>query len=238
MPVGDLAASLEAIDVSARRELDAKHAARERALVDSRALIRTCANTIRAVHRREFERAAEMLGQAAAASARLTDELRDFQDLYWAGYVQDAQKEYVEANITYRAVRGESLPTPSELGVAAGPFLNGLGEAVGELRRYVLDRLRRGQIDRCESILQTMDEIYSLLVTIDYPDALTGGLRRTTDVTRGILERTRGDLTFALRQRDLEGSLQRLEGKLADTRSASQAPARSDPWRPVTPPEE
>jgi translin len=214
MPVGDLAASLEAIDVAARRELDAKHAARERALVDSRALIRTCANTIRAVHRREFERAAEMLGQAAAASARLTDELRDFQDLYWAGYVQDAQKEYVEANITYRAVRGESLPTPSELGVAAGPFLNGLGEAVGELRRYVLDRLRRDDSEGCEALLQIMDDVYSFLVTVDYPDALTGGLRRTTDNVRGILERTRGDLTSALRQRELQAALRQLEARL------------------------
>src|SRR5207249_2926833 len=149
MPEGDLAASLEAIDAAAREELDAKHAARERALVDSRALIRTCANTIRAVHRREFDRAADMLAQAAAASARLTDELRGFQDLYWAGYVQDAQKEYCEATVTYRAVRGEPLPTPTELGVAAGPFLNGLGEAVGELRRYLLDRLRRDDCEGC-----------------------------------------------------------------------------------------
>jgi translin len=214
MPEGDLAASLEAIDAAARDELGAKHAARERALVDSRALIRTCANTIRAVHRREFERAADMLAQAAAASARLADELRDYQDLYWAGYVQDAQKEYVEANVTYRAVRGEPLPTPADLGVAAGPFLNGLGEAVGELRRYVLDRLRRDDSEGCEALLQIMDDVYSLLVTVDYPDALTGGLRRTTDNVRGILERTRGDLTSALRQRELQAALRQLEARL------------------------
>src|SRR5689334_8982259 len=117
MPEGSVAASLQAIEAAARQELDGKHAARERALVDSRALIRTCANTIRAVHRHEFERAADMLQQAAAASAHLADALRDYQDLYWAGYVQDALKEYVEATATYRAVRGESLPTPEELGV-------------------------------------------------------------------------------------------------------------------------
>src|SRR5215210_3951272 len=168
MPEGNLAASLEAIDAAARGELNAKHAARERALVDSRALIRTCANTIRAVHRHEFERAAEMLTQAAAASAHLTEALRGYQDLYWAGYVQDAQKEYAEA--------------------------------VGELRRYVLDRLRRDDWQGCEALLQIMDDVYSLLVAVDYPDAITGGLRRTTDNVRGILERTRGDLTSALRQ--------------------------------------
>ncbi len=214
MPDRTVAASLEAIDAIARQELDAKHAARERALVDSRALIRTCANTIRAVHRHEFERAAEMLAQAAAASTRLADDLRGHQDLYWAGYVQDAQKEYVEATSTYRAVRGEPLPTPTELGVAAAAFLNGLGETVGELRRYVLDRLRHDDADGCETLLAVMDDIYSLLVTIDYPDALTGGLRRTTDNVRGILERTRGDLTVALRQRELQAALRQLESRL------------------------
>ena len=214
MPEGSVAASLQAIEAAARQELDGKHAARERALVDSRALIRTCANTIRAVHRHEFDRAAEMLAQAANASARMTDGLRDYQDLYWAGYVQDAQKEYVEATATYRAVRGEPLPTPQELGVAAAAFLNGLGEAVGELRRYVLDRLRRDDAEGCETLLEIMDDIYSLLVTIDYPDALTGGLRRTTDNVRGILERTRGDLTSALRQRELQAALRQFEARL------------------------
>jgi len=144
----------------------------------------------------------------------LGEDLRPHPDLFFTGYVQDAQKELVEATATYSLVGGAPLPAPAELGIAPAPFLNGLAEAVGELRRYVLDELRRGEIGRCETILQTMDDIYSLLVTIDYPDALTGGLRRTTDATRAILERTRGDLTFALRQRDLEEALQRVERKL------------------------
>lgn len=210
-----LAASLQAIESATRQEFDVKNAARERALVESRALIRTCANAVRAVHRHEFDQAADLLQQAGAASARLAAELRDYQDLYWTGYVQDAHKEYVEAVATYRAVRGEPLPTPAELGVAAAPFLNGLGEAVGELRRYVLDRLRRDEVDGSESLLEIMDEIYSLLVTMDYPEALTGGLRRTTDNVRGILERTRGDLTLALRQRELAAALRQLEARLS-----------------------
>ena len=210
-----MAASLEAVEAAARGVLEAKHAARERALVESRALIRTCANTIRAVHRHEFERARAMLDEAGAASARLTDDLREHQDLYWAGYVQDAQKEYAEAWATYRAVRGEPLPLPADVGVAAAAYLNGLGEAVGELRRYVLDRLRRDDTEGCEALLQVMDDIYSLLVTMDYPDALTGGLRRTTDNVRGILERTRGDLTSALRQRELQAALRQLEARVA-----------------------
>ena len=210
------ASSLGAIEAAAREELDAKHAARERALVDSRALIRTCANTIRAVHRQEFEAAAELLADARASAARLTDDLRPHPDLFWTGYVQDALKEYVEACCVYRAVQGEPLPTPAELGVAAAAYLNGLGEMVGELRRYVLDLLRQdADPARCERFLAVMDDVYSLLVTLDYPDALTGGLRRTTDSVRGIVERTRGDLTTALRQRALTVALERLEGRLA-----------------------
>jgi translin len=178
--------------------------------------VRTSANAIRAVHRGDEEQAATLLGRARELSQGLTDALRDHPDLFYTGYVQDAQKEYVEATATTSLVNGRPMPSPEDLGVAAAPFLNGLAEAVGELRRFVLDQLRQGEVARCEELLRTMDDIYGLLVTIDYPDALTGGLRRTTDATRAILERTRGDLTLALRQQDLERSLGRLEQKLRD----------------------
>jgi translin len=128
--------------------------------------------------------------------------------------VQDAQKELVEAFSTYALVKGEVLPDPAKLGIAPAPFMNGLAEAVGELRRYVLDQLRRGEVDGCERLLGAMDDIYSLLVTLDYPDALTGGLRRTTDSTRAILERTRGDLTLALRQEALVAALRSAESSV------------------------
>ncbi len=155
-----------------------------------------------------------MIAAAGELNGRIVADLEPHPDLFYTGYVQDAQKEYVEALATFSLITGEPMQTPEEIGVAAAAFLNGLAEAVGELRRYVLDRLRRGDVVRCEPLLQTMDDIYSLLVTIDYPDALTGGLRRTTDATRAILERTRGDLTFALRQQDLEMSLRRVEARL------------------------
>jgi translin len=205
---------LDDIERWARSEFEAKNAAREQALSHSRELIRTCANTIRAVHRRDFAQAETLLAAARELSERLTRDLAPHPDLFFTGYVQDAQKEYVEAVYTLSLLAGRPLPRPDRLGVAAAPFLNGLAETVGELRRFVLDKLRRGELDGSEALLQTMDDIYSLLVTIDYPDALTGGLRRTTDATRGILERTRGDLTFALRQRDLEESLARVERQI------------------------
>jgi translin len=204
---------LDAIEAWARSELDRKNAAREQALRWSRELIRACASSIRAVHRREFASAEKLLGEANALNSQMCSLLAEMGDLYWAGYVQDAQKELVEACSTYALVKGDALPEPSALGVAPAPFLNGLAEAVGELRRYVLDLLRRGEIDSCEGLLSAMDDIYSLLVTIDYPDALTGGLRRTTDSTRGILEKTRGDLTLALRQEALVEALRTAESR-------------------------
>jgi translin len=206
--------TLDEIERWARSEFETRNAAREKALSQSRELIRTCANTIRAVHRRDFEQAQQLLAAARELSDGLTRNLAPFPDLFYTGYVQDAQKEYVEATATLSLLSGSPMPSPETLGVAAAPFLNGLAETVGELRRFVLDKLRRGELAGTEALLQTMDDIYSLLVTIDYPDALTGGLRRTTDAARGILERTRGDLTFALRQQELERSLARVEQQI------------------------
>jgi translin len=213
---------LEAVDQWARGQLEAKNAARERALSDSRELVRFCATSIRAAHRGEFARAGELRESARRLSEKLTTDLASHPDLYFSGYVQDAQKEFVEASLTYALVAREPLPSPESLGVAVAPFLNGLAESVGELRRYILDRLRQGRLERAEEILGTMDEVYGLLVTMDYPDALTGGLRRSTDSVRGIMEKTRGDLTFALRQHDLEQALARVESHVGEQRAPSR----------------
>ena len=206
---------LESIETWARAELERKNTAREQVLRWSRELVRACANSIRAVHRREFDQAQELIGEANALNARICSTLAEMGDLYWTGYVQDAQKELVEACATFALVKGGPLPDPHALGIAPGPFLNGLAEAVGELRRYTLDLLRRGEMDGCERLLEAMDEIYAMLVTIDYPDALTSGLRRTTDSTRGIVEKTRGDLTIALRQEALSAALRDAAHQLA-----------------------
>lgn len=199
--------SLESIGERIRASLDARSAARDRALILSREIIRTCANTIRAAHRGELERAREMLRGAHEASRQMREELTDFPDLAAAGYVHDCQKELAEAAAFLALTSGADVPDPDELGVAYPAYLNGLAEAVGELRRYALDGMRIGDLQRAETTLATMDEIYYVLVTMDYPDALTGGLRRTTDAARGIIEKTRGELTTALRQEELREAL-------------------------------
>jgi translin len=198
---------LEALTEKIRATLDAKNGARETSLALSREIIRTSANTIRAVHRGEFAEARAMLERARAANGRLTDALVGHADLSGAGYVHNCQKELAEAAITLALVAGEPLPPPESLPVEYPAFLNGMGEAVGELRRHVLDVIRSGDMPRAEAMLQHMDDIYYALVTFDYPDALTGGLRRTTDAVRGILEKTRGDLTTSLRQDQLRAAI-------------------------------
>lgn len=195
-------------------ELDGMNAARERALAETRQIVRLSANTIRAVHRHDFEEAERLLGQAAEMQAALSSELADYPNIYWSGYVQDAQKEFAEANITLAIIAEREWPGPDALGVEGAVYLNALGEVAGELRRYALDAMRRWDLDAGERMLTIMNAIYELLVTVDYPDAVTRGLRRTTDMARGVMERTRGDLTVALQQRALTQALERVEAKL------------------------
>lgn len=197
---------------SALGRLEAKNSARERALSVSRAVIRECANSIRTTHRGEYEVAAARLDEVAVQLTELRGNLQDHPEIYWAGYLQDAHKEYAEARITLALVMHSAAPGPAEVGVDVAPYLNGLGEAVGELRRRALDILRHGDAEKAEYLLEAMEEIYNILVTVDYPDALTGGLRRTTDNARGILERTRGDITLAIRQQRLEKALRQAGG--------------------------
>jgi translin len=191
-----------------------KNASRDRALEQSRTLIRFCSLAIRAVHRQERGLAEENLKQARDQAAEMQKGLSKYPDLYFAGYTQDALKELAEASIVMALVCDLPLPGPEDLGVDVAPYLNGLGEAAGELRRWALDLLRRGKTVEAERVLGMMDDIYSLLVTLDYPDALTGGLRRTTDMVRGVTERTRGDLTLSLRLEAAEQAAASLEKKL------------------------
>ncbi len=205
---------LDAVGQEAIAALDLKHEARERALPKSRTAIRYCANSIRAIHRQEFESAAKLLAQAATLIAEMANDLREQQDIFFAGFVQDAQKELAEAATFAALTQGLPVPTAQELAIGWAPYLNGLGEAVGELRRYVLDQLRRGNTGNCEILLQHMDDIYALLTSIDFPDAITQGLRRTTDTTRSILEKTRGDLTTAVLQTQVQQAMQALQREL------------------------
>ncbi|MFO3797324.1 MAG: haloacid dehalogenase [Anaerolineales bacterium] len=204
---------LEAIAEEIRQTFDERIAARDQALSYARELTRACALAIRAAHREEIETMRAHLEQARQLAQRLSKGLQPFPDLFYAGYTQDALKEFAEASITCALIYNHPLPTPQELGLPGATYINGLAESVGELRRRILDILRHGYSEEVERLLSYMDEIYAVLVTMDYPDGLTNNLRRQTDLVRGIVEKTRGDVMFALRSQHLEQAIRCMEQK-------------------------
>ncbi|MBU4178675.1 MAG: haloacid dehalogenase, partial [Actinobacteria bacterium] len=176
---------------------------------------RFSANSIRAIHRGDRDQSIDLRRKAADSVSGAQTALAPYPRIYHAGFLQDAEKEYAEAAITFALIQGDPLPMSEDLGVDIAPYLNGLGEAAGEMRRHVLDLIRNNQLDRGEEILGIMDDIYFLLASVDYPSAMTGGLRRTNDMVRGVLERTRGDLTTAIRRNSLERTIKNLEERLS-----------------------
>jgi translin len=195
------------IEAAVRAEFDAKFAGRETALNLSRKVIRSSANAIRALHRDELPEAERLMNRAAELLAEATEAVGEHGDVRYAGFVDDAAKEYAEARLTHALALGLPLPMPEELGVSAVPYLNGLGEAVGELRRRMLDLLRAEQLADAEATLEAMETVHGLLAGLDYPDGMTGGLRRTTDVARALIERSRSDLTATIVQERLRRDL-------------------------------
>ncbi|MGW8319862.1 MAG: haloacid dehalogenase [Candidatus Promineifilaceae bacterium] len=207
---------LDEIAEKIREEFEVVNSARDSAYQQSRALTSVCARTIRAIHREEWDVTEKLLSEAKEAAGRLIDGTSPYPNLYFAGYTQDSLKEFVEANLTLALVRNTRLAAPEELGVEQNTWLNGLAEAATELRRRILDIIRHGHSEEAERLLADMDEIYSVLVTFDFNDSITGGLRRRTDTVRAVLERTRGDVTTSLRQAELEQALEAMEARVAE----------------------
>jgi translin len=214
---------LEEIAERIRQNFDVRTAKRDEALKQARQLTRACSLSIRAVHRDDKEAMEANLAEAHDLADKLRNDLRDFPDLYYAGYTQDALKEFVEANVTCALIQYQALQTPEQLGVEDATYLNGLAEVIGELRRRTLDILRSGYSQEAERFLGHMDEIYSVLVTIDYPDAITNGLRRQTDLVRGIIEKTRGDVTLSLRSQELTKAIKSLSIQLDSDKVESES---------------
>ncbi|MFQ5611228.1 MAG: haloacid dehalogenase [Anaerolineae bacterium] len=203
--------NLQAIIETINDAFEAKNTIRDKTLSRSRQLVRHCANAIRAIHRGHWEDADTLLATAREAATEMIEEVSAYPDLYFAGYTQDALKELAEAHLTLALVTDQALPAPESLAVEYPAYLNGLAEAMGELRRFSLDALRRGDVATSEHLLQKMDDVYSWLITVDFPGAITGGLRRNTDMVRGVLERTRGDVTTATRQEAMKAMLSEFE---------------------------
>ena len=196
-----------------RAELDAAHRARERGLAACRRAVRACGQAIRAVHRLDDEAVARLTAEAHDALRDAQEALGPHPHVAHAGFLHDAEKEYAEAVLTAALVDGTPLPSQAEVGVGVPAWLCGLAEAASELRRHLLDRIRQGELERGEQLLGTMEDVYDVLVTFDYPDALTAGLRRTTDALRAVLERSRSDVTTTVMQSRLQAALERRAGE-------------------------
>lgn len=214
--------NLPAIAEKIHQAFEARTQTRDRALANARQVTRHAAQAIRAIHREEHDAAYEQLDQCRELVRVMQAELTEFPELYYAGYTQDAIKEFVEASITCALIENQPLPSPEELKVENATYINGLAEAAGELRRRCLDILRQGYSNEAERLLSCMDDIYATLVTMDYPDAVTNGLRRQTDIIRGVVERTRGDLTISLREQHLEQSMLKLMNHLSETNESNE----------------
>jgi translin len=199
---------LSTLSESIQAELEARTAARERGLAASRSAIRSCGNAIRALHRHETDGATGLLEDAQTYVDEARSALAGYPDLLYAGFVHDAEKELAEARITFALVTGADIPAPGDLGIPSTAYLKGMAESIGELRRHILDLMRHGELSRCEELLAAMDDMYYVLVSMDYPDGITMGLRRLTDVARSIIERTRGDFTTSVVQSSLRAALE------------------------------
>ena len=209
--------NLDSIAEQIRKDFTTKDETREKVLPLCREVIRHSSTAIRAVHRQEFEAASGLLKSARKLLSEAEQAVASYSQLRYTGFFHDAQKEFAEASITLALITEKKAPAPDELNVNFTAYLNGLGEACGELRRYLLDSIRRDDLSRVEELLTAMDDIYNILVTMDFPDAITGGLRRTTDMVRGILERTRSDLTLVMQQSKLEKKLKLFRERQAES---------------------
>ena len=228
---------LQTIIDTINQAFEVKSVVRDRTLTRSRELIRHCANSIRATHRGDDKQARALLDTARRAAAEMLTEAQQYSDVYWAGYTQDSLKELAEAHLTRAIILEEPLPSPESIRVEYAAYLNGLAEAAGELRRFALDALRRGDVPLAEKILGHMDDIYSMLVTVDFPSAITGNLKRSTDMVRGVLERTRGDVTTAVRQETMKSVLGEFEKRIGmpnNDRTAFEPNDEYDAAEPAT----
>ncbi len=206
--------TLDELSERIRQTFETRTHARDELLSQARTLTRHCANSIRAIHRDAVEEAHQNLDEARSLVLKMRKVETIYPDLFFAGYTQDAFKEFAEASLTVACIQNTPLPSPEELGLEHATYLQGLAETAGELRRRCLDMLLKENPAEARRMLSIMDDIYAVLVTMDYPDAITGGLRRLTDLARGIIERTRGDLTISMRQAHLETSLREFEERL------------------------
>ena len=205
----NLDAAIETIE----SELDEKDHVREIALKSSRAIVRLSGSALKDLHR--GGPVGEKLSELKDEVSRLSSLLGDHPDLVRAGYVESAFQEYAEVGMVLSLLEKDDVPLPEDLGIGSVPYLLALGDTIGELRRFALEELRRGNIDQANRFLDRMEDIYHALVRFDYPDAIAA-VKHKQDVARSLLEKTRGDVAVATNARRLHDRLDDLVRKPSD----------------------
>jgi translin len=183
---------------------------REIILKLSRKVIRDCSIAIKSIHRKEFDQYRERLLNVKETHKELL-ELVNRNPGVFLKHLKTPEQEYAEAVAFYSITSKEPLPLPSDLDIKPLNYALGLADVIGELRRYTLDNIRNSIVEDLNYVLESMDDIYTQLFSIDYPSGLTQDLRKKTDQARSIIEKTRGDVSISLQMSDLKRCMEERE---------------------------
>ncbi len=181
---------------------------REEILRKSRVIIKDCSIAIKSIHREENKSYQDII-------LKIKNELDVLKNLiiknpgHFYKYLKTPEQEYTEAIVLFSIIQNQKIPTHIDLNVDALHYILGLADVIGELRRYILDNIRKSRIDVINDILEKMDELYTYLFSLDYPSGMTKDLRHKTDVARNIIEKTRGDITLSVQMNNLTNLLEK-----------------------------
>ncbi|MFX1321058.1 MAG: hypothetical protein ACFFAQ_05365 [Promethearchaeota archaeon] len=176
---------------------------REEILKISRIIIRECSIAIKSIHRKEFDQYEIKMQLVKNNHEKLVSLVNKTPGIFYK-YLKTPEQEYAEAVSFYSIILKKKVPSPHEMKIDPLNFALGLADVVGELRRYALDNIRDSQVKDLNEILESMDDIYSNLFSLDYPSGLIQDLRQKTDRARLIIEKTRGDISISLQMNDLK----------------------------------
>ncbi|MFX1410484.1 MAG: hypothetical protein ACFFA6_09035 [Promethearchaeota archaeon] len=199
--------SLKNIFSELTESLDKLDHDREKILKMSRIIIRDCSIAIKNIHRKEFEQYEEKIQSVKNNHEKLELLVNKNPGIFYK-YLKTPEQEYAEAVSFYSIILKKDLPSPIEMKIDPLNYALGLADVVGELRRYALDNIRNSQVKELNKTLESMDEIYSNLFSIDYPSGLTQDLRQKTDRARSIIEKTRGDISISLQMDSLKNCIE------------------------------
>ncbi len=183
---------------------------REDVLQKTRSIVRMAAETIKAVHREEWDVAEKNITEMKSLLKGVREQVSKHETLLRRNYTEISEQEYAEAAILFSILHKGQLASPKDLEIPDLAWLLGLADVAGELRRHCLDAIRKGDMKTAEDALGLMEEIYRKLFSLDYPKGMTGSLREKTDTIRKLLQATRGEVSMATHMSRLNQNLEKI----------------------------